>query len=244
VSEQRLIFDWPTRHRIHLLLPCMILVAALAHGAIFFLFTIVYPHTQKDGLKPAQVFFLPADSVQISEIEEALYSQDPALFAPGGGLPRADDDFQATYTPQYAQSEPGLIPLALKFPVSKFFDTPKEPVEIHHQSTPTRLQVSTSTGPSLVAQGPLTRRLPRIPETVVFPSSTETPAPALFLVGARDNGVLDYVVLQQSSGNEELDRAGMNYLRSATSSPSAGSGTQWDFVEIQWGSRPQPLAQP
>jgi len=222
----------------------MILVAALAHGAIFFLFTIVYPQTQKDGLKPAQVFFLPADSVQISEIEEALYSQDPALFAPGGGLPRADYDFHATYTPQYAHSEPGLIPLALKFPVSKFFDAAKEPVEIDHQTTPPRAKGSTSSDPSLVAHGPLARRLPRIPESVVFPSTTETPTPALFLVGARENGVLDYVLLQQTSGNEELDRAGMHYLRSAAFSPSAGSGTQWDFVEIQWGARAQPPAKP
>ena len=241
MSNQRLIFDWPIRHRVHLLLPFMILVAALAHGAIF---TIVYPQTQKDGLNPAQVFFLPAESGQISEIEEALYSQDPALFAPGGGLPRSDEDFQATYTPQYAGSEPVLTPLTLKFPVPKFFDAPKEPVEIPRPSTPTRPQGSPSSGPALVAQGPLARRLPRIPETVVFPSSTETPAPALFLVGARENGVLDYVVLQQSSGNDTLDRAGMNYLRSATFRPSAGSGTQWDFVEIQWGSRPQTPSQP
>lgn len=244
MSQGRLIFDWPARHRIHLLLPFMIFVAALAHASIFFLFTIVYPQAGKDGLKPAQVFFLPSESPQIAEIEEALYSQDPALFAPGGGLSDPVDGFHASYSPQYSESDPALTPLALKFPVRNFFDTPKASLEISRQPTRRRPREAISTEPRLIAQAPLAHRLPNISEKTGFPTSAETPASAFFLVGVSRDGRLDYVILQQSSGNEELDRAAMNYLRKSLFKPSAESGIQWGFVEIQWGAPNQPPASP
>ena len=58
MKSAELLFKWPHRHRIHLLLPAMLILAALAHGGIFFLFSVANPPLKADGINPARVYFL------------------------------------------------------------------------------------------------------------------------------------------------------------------------------------------
>ena len=61
-----LTFAWPSRHRIHLFLPFALLVAALLHAAIFFLFSVKHPAPRSAATNPARLYFLPPSSPEYS----------------------------------------------------------------------------------------------------------------------------------------------------------------------------------
>ena len=230
-----LTFDWPARHRIHLLLPFAVIIAALLHAAVFFLFSVKHPSSRPDGPNPARLYFLPATGPDYSRIESALFSSDPALFAPGRGLPQPADLPVATYTPQYAKAtiawdEP---PRQIRKPREEHFL--QGPVRIPHKKLakpvtnsdrPTRLRASTE----------ISARLPEIPATPKFENpSSMPPDSAVFLIAISPEGRVLHTVPDKSSGDSELDRTAMNFLRNLRFLPSEKPGNAWGFVEFQWG---------
>lgn len=234
-----LIFAWPSRHRIHLALPATVFLAAIAHASIFFLFSIIYPAEKKEGLKPAQVYFIPTGTEGHTQIEGLLHSSDPSLFAPGQGLQRVEESYFATYTPQYATGEPALISPPLQKTIST--DAPKAiqegPVKIPRPSNPSPSSSQQSRRTTLKTSGSLASRLPEVSQNAFSSSKTFSPLnPAVFLVGVDETGKVAHITLQQSSGDETLDRATLIFLQSAQFAPNAESPIEWDFVEFLWGS--------
>lgn len=242
-----LIFEWPARHRIHLALPATVFLAAIAHASIFFLFSIVYPSEKKDGIKAAQVFFIPYGTEGHTQIEGLLHSSDPALFAPGVGLQRIEESSFATYTPQYATREPALIPLPIN--PSTPDAAPKAimdgPVKIPRQAIPTQPASQQARLTKWKAGVTLSSRLPEIAESAFVSSTTFHPLdPAVFLVGVDETGKVAHLALQHSSGDETLDRAALLLLQSTPFRPNSSSRIEWDFIEFVWGSELQPRKDP
>ena len=239
-----LTFEWPSRHRIHLFLPFAIFSAALLHAAIFFLFSVKHPPSKSSGTNPARLYFLPSNNPEYSRIESALYSSDPALFAPKRGLPPQEELPNATYTPQYAKAtiawdEP---PLRTRTPpTDRVF---KGPVRISSKKSPQ--PAKSSPLPTRVrASQEIALRLPEIPSLPKFQSrSTQPPETANWMVAISPDGSVLHAITDKSSGDPELDRTALIFLRKLPFSPSQENETVWGFVEFQWGSDVLPPAEP
>lgn len=243
MKSPHLIFEWPTRHRIHILLPVMVVVAALAHGAVFFLFAVRQPAPRAGGPNPAQVYFLAPGSAAQLQLLALLNSMDPALFAPGRGSP-TELPIEAVYTPKYLE---GSVDFAMPPEMER---VPLEAGSFHGAvvisprsgrgktevlPSPTRLQVSAS----------LAGRLPgELPVMNFQTGLREIPPAACFLVALSPEGVLRHVVTDRSTGEADLDRAAIDYLRGVSFRPDEARETRWGFVEFQWGRDLQPLPAP
>jgi hypothetical protein len=169
VKTVALLFNWPHRHRIHLLLPAMLILAALAHCGIFFLFSVANPQVKSDGLNPARVYFLGEASPELAKLESTLTSNDPALFAPRHST-AASIAFCANYTPQFASSRTALLnlPPRTRKPTSPPPATGPVIIPTSRQPSPTLPQNTFHR----LSSPDLADRLPQAPVENFFPKST------------------------------------------------------------------------
>ena len=231
-----LTFDWPARHRIHLLLPLAVLIAALLHTAIFFLFSLKYPVSRSDGPNQARLYFLHHSSPEYPKIESALHSSDPALFAPGRGLAELEDLPTASYKPQYEKAvlEWAEPPLGIRRPEEKQISKGPVRIPVQQLSTPASLPPQPT---RLRASTEISARLPETPATPKFQIKSSLPLEtATFMIAITPEGQVLHSIPDKSSGDAGLDRAAMAFLRTLRFLPSENPGTAWGFVEFQWGS--------
>lgn len=239
-----LTFDWPTRHRIQLLLPFAVLIAALLHTAIFFLFSVKHPASRADGPNAARLYFVPSTSPEYSRIESALFSSDPALFAPGRGLPGSGELPTATYTPQYAKAT-----IAWENPPPRNRKPREEriyqgPVDFPHKKQ-AKPAVKTDRPTRLIASSEISKSLPEIPSAPKFQTHSNTPLDsAVFLIALSSEGQVLHAVPDKSSGDAKLDREAMTFLKKLRFLPSNKPEAAWGFVEFQWGSDLLPSTAP
>jgi len=238
--RESLIFEWPGRHHLHLLLPLTILLAAILHAGMFFVFSIIYPRPENSGPEPAQIYFITPGTPDAARLEELLRSSDPAVFAPGRGLDLPDPVPPAAYTPQYHSDKPELAPLPAIAETRMSAPVAAGPVPMR-RTAPPAVASSTPAPTALLATQALAERLPSLPTGLVFPIPQGfDPEPAVFLVAVRPDGRVSHIFLQRSSGNTALDLQASALLRKSKFSPAA-SGEDWDFVSFQWGTDLQPL---
>lgn len=230
------LFQWPTRHRLHLLLPTVLVLAALLHAAVFFLFSIAYPPSQPETSRPAKVFFLPVGSAVRQQIEGLLHSDDPALFAPGHGLPDQPPPFVAEHIPQF---DTPRLPLEIVPPpaTAPAMRPPQpEPVEIAQPRDTAPGQPPAGTPGRANLSPALAQRLESL-DVPGFDSLQASPgAPSIFLVGILPDGRAGHVIPQTSCGDDSLDAAAANALQSARFKASEDGETAWGFVEFHWGT--------
>jgi hypothetical protein len=240
--KDTLIFEWPGRHHLHLMLPAAIVLAAILHAGLFFAFSIIYPRPENAGLDPAQVYFIPATAPDAPRLEGLLRSSDPAVFAPGRGLDLPEAFPPVAYIPRYASDKLALDPLphtTNSAPAPHSFAGPvsvrpgnSKPAGGPPLPSPTRL-VSTDT---------LATRISALPEGSVFPVPQGfDPEPAAFLVAVRADGQVTNIFQQRSSGNSALDLRAAGLLRGLKFAPDP-SEASWGVVTFQWGTDVHPLA--
>ncbi len=233
MRSPNLLFEWPARHRIHILLPAAVLAAGLAHAAIFFLFAAKQPAPGRGGPNPAKVYFLGPGSAAAVQLAPLLDSMDPALHAPGRGLAR-ENPIVADYTPHYLDSTVEFDPPPPSAPLETDARVFQGPLEI-------RREASRAPGPSrvstrLVFSPSLARRVPPGTGAGSFQTrSPDLPPPASFLIALSPEGTPRHVVIDRSSGDAELDQEAVRRLRSLPFLPARGGETEWGFVEFQWG---------
>ncbi|MCK9589556.1 MAG: hypothetical protein WC076_10215 [Terrimicrobiaceae bacterium] len=240
--KDSLIFEWPGRHHLHLLLPVTIVLAALLHAGLFFVFSIIYPQSESAGPDPAQACFIPPGAADAPRLEALLRSSDPAVFAPGRGLDLPEPVPPVAYIPRYASDKPALDPL----PPSSKPDFPRRafagPVPVRQGNA--MPAVSPPSPTRLVSSDALSTRIPALPEGTVFliPQGFD-PEPAVFLVALRADGRVAHVFQQHSSGNALLDLKAASLLRGLQFAPDPSAGS-WGFVTFQWGTDVHPMALP
>ncbi len=234
-----LIFDWPGRHTLHLVLPGCILLAVLLHAGVFYVFAITYPRPEAAGPNPAQAFFIPPGSDVSPQLSAILQTEDPAIFAPGRGVPQSALRPALRYTPTYETQTDGLDPLPAVPPVKAANKPAAGPVAI----PPVRNVPVVPEGPArtrLVSTGALASRLPEVPAGSGFQSlAGQSLEPTVFLVSVREDGSVAHLVLQKSSGNSQLDEGALRLLKSLRFQPAAG-GSVWSDVAIHWGADVRP----
>lgn len=234
MRSPHLLFEWPARHRIHILLPAMVVAAGLVHAAVFFLFAAKQAVPARGGPNPAKVYFLGPGSAAALQLAPLLDSMDPALQAPGRGLAR-ENPIEAGYTPHYFES-------------SVDFDPPPGSVSLENDSRvflgpvemPRRLPVvavpAVPSPPRLRFSPSISARVPANPPDVVFQTRTpDIPPPASFLIALSPEGTPLHVLIDRSSGDDELDLAASRHLRQIPFLPAETRETVWGFVEFQWG---------
>lgn len=244
-----LLFDWPHRHRIHLLFPATLLAAALAHAAIFFLFSVVYPTSGFEGLNPGRVYFLPEGGSDLAQLDCLLASNDPALYAPGHHLGREEFASVATYVPQYNTARLALLNPPHASSPRNSFPRPSGRVEIFHER-PASLLPSVPRRTRLTASPEIAERLADLPDGLSFQTTLlSSPEPGVFFVAVSPEGTVVHILVDRSSGDLALDLAAENVLRSLRFTPTGAGKTAWGFIHFDWGadvvsSAPDPLAAP
>lgn len=245
MKSAELLFKWPHRHRIHLLLPAMLILAALAHGGIFFLFSVANPPVKADGLNAARVYFLGEGSPEFAQLESTLASNDPALFAPRHGSSAYRESI-ATYVPQYASAKTALLNIPPRIKTVEI--SPPIPAAVpvtkpqrQHSATATRIDSN-----RLSASPGLASRLPQAPEGILLPGA---PAPdslesASFFVGIRSDGTVAHILPKRSSGDTGLDTQALQILKSLRFAPADDTPLAWGFVDFHFGSSTPPPVVP
>ena len=233
-----LLFDWPHRHRIHLVLPAAILVAAIAHGCVLVLFGIIHPTPRFDGPNPARVYFLAPGSPFHARIQGLLLSSDPALYAPQFGLPASDIAATATYTPQYQADPPSFAPLPPPPLLNISHSLPAGP--IHAPAAP-REPTSRSVLPQTrihLSSSLTTRALEQPGQNLTLPTTPDTANSVSFLVGISEHGSILHITPNHSTGDASTDANLLSALRSLRFAPVDSPGTTWGIIEIR--SSPAP----
>ena len=238
--KETLIFEWPERHHLHLMLPVTVVFAAALHVGLFFVFSIIYPRAENSALDPAQIYFIPPGNEAAGRLQGLLRSADPAVFAPGRGLGLPEPVPPVAYVPSYTSDKPALDPLPQLVKPDLQRSPASGPVPVPR--TTSGAPASSLAAPTkLVSSDALAARLPKLPEAVTFlvPLGFD-PEPAVFFVAVGDNGRIVHLFLQHSSGNSSLDAKASALLRDLKFAPASPDGS-WGFVTFQWGSDLHPV---
>jgi hypothetical protein len=234
--KEGLIFDWPGRHHLHLLLPVAIVAAIAVHAGLFFLFSIIYPRPESPTIDAAKVFFVPPGSIEWPRLSALLQSEDPAIFAPGRGLPLSGAPPAVEYTPQYDTVKPVLDDLPAVTSGPEIVLPSAKPVPVLAGNAPQREIPPATPFVRLTATGPLAGRVPNLPpDSGLYPEAGLTPGKAVFLSAVRPDGSVAHVFSQQSSGNDGIDRKAAAALRRLRFSGGSGD-MEWGFVTFEWSA--------
>jgi len=235
MNKDGLIFEWPGRHHLHLLLPVAVLGAILVHLALFFLFSISYPRPDQGAVNSPEVFVVLPGSAGFARLAALLDSEDPSVFAPARGLPAAES-LRADYTPQYALAKAALEPLPepTSSPVRR--RPAFGPVSLRLGEPPERPTPGSPPSMRLAASGVLATRIPSLPsEPSLWPASGTNPGPVEFLAVVRPDGSIAHLFPQQSSGSEEFDRRALDAVRQLKFAPGS-SNPAWGILTLEWGT--------
>jgi TonB family protein len=236
------LFEWPSRHNVHLALPVMLVFSFLLHVGSLFLFHATFPRSDGSPERSVSVNYILPGSPEAARLAPILAASDPALFSSAQvfgpdvwNLPRT------AYVASFDEEVPDLKPLPSP-PPSQF------------------LPPSAGTAPVTVAAivpKAVSPREPAPPTTVRFGGALEkrtwTPppnfqfsdvtaltrqgrAPAEFLVAVSADGLPQHFISQQSSGDENLDRAALRYLAGCRFEPApAETEPAWGTATFVWG---------
>lgn len=245
MKSAALLFKWPHRHRIHLLLPTMLVLAALAHGGIFFLFSVANPPVKADGLNPARVYFLGEENPELAQLESTLTSNDPALFAPRHPS-SANRESTANYVPQYASAKTALLNMPPRIKPGAVPSPNPDPVIIRKLQPLAQTTAARTDSNRLSASPELASRLPETPDEISFPQATNADAldSASFFVGVRSDGTLAHILPSRSSGDPKLDQQTLQILQSLRFAPDENIALAWGFVSLHFATKPSRPVEP
>lgn len=245
MNTPALLFKWPHRHRIHLILPTMLVLAALAHGGIIFLFSVANPPVKADGLRPARVYFLGENNPALARLESTLASNDPALFAPRHGDATARESI-AVYNPQYASAKTALLNMPPRRKTDDATPSAAAPVAIAKPRSQRASASGIQDSNRLTASPELTKRLPEPPQEIIRSQKTGADSldSASFFVGIQSDGTVAHILPNRSSGNAELDLQALQSLKSLRFTPDENIPLVWGFVNFHFGASTPPTSEP
>ena len=230
------LFEWPSRHNVHVALPLFLLFSFLVHAATVLIFQAGYPHTHTTPPHSAQVYFLRPGSAEAAAIAPMLAASDPSLFSPAQAINRHVWDLpEAGYVPSFDSQKPSLAPMPVRT---------KDPMVLEMilpQISPASPQLPLKSSAGLPTQvelgGELKGRTLTPPPGVIFSAPPRQGlAPVEFLVGVSPEGLPLHLFPQSSSGNEALDRAALAYLAKCRFAPVSAGQDSWGTATFHWGS--------
>lgn len=241
------LFEWPSRHNVHIALPLLLIVSFFMHAVGVLLFQVTYPKSSTPSARSAQVVFLMPGSREANLIQPMLGASDPALFSPAQAFDRDRRDLPETsYIASFDASRPSLAPLpagktSSMASTSRYFDQ-----KVSETLSPSRLP-----GPAtqVTFGGDLAGR------SFTPPDAGQLPLPALqglasaeFLIAVSSEGAVQHIIPQAAPGEEAVDPEALSYalryLARARFAPQPGDRPSWGTASFEWGAdiqaRPHP----
>jgi hypothetical protein len=237
------LFEWPSRHNVHLMLPVMLVLSFFLHGACLFIFQASFPRSEGSRERTATVYHPLPGSQEAAKLAPMLAASDPALFSSPKIFGQRVGEFPKTaYVASFDKETPTLAPLPTPSP-SHFLPPERgtAPVAVAALTPKASPQRNPATPTSVRFGGALERRSWTPPQGFDFSALAVLPrqglSPAEFLVAVSPDGFPMYFFPQRSSGNEALDRAALKYLAACrfAEAPSAREAT-WGTATFIWGA--------
>lgn len=234
----RHLFDWPSRHNVHLALPLMLVFSFLLHAASAVIFQVTYPRSRPSPERPARVFFLRPGSPEEVRVEPLLAAEDPALFSPAEISGRtvwnvAETEYVASFDSMTTALSPPPAAQAASLPPAS---PPPGPVTSRLAVRPPGKTVP-GLASALRLGGALEGREAALPDGLVFSApARQRLTPAEFLVAISPDGRPLHVFPQRSSGDESLDRIALRGLLATRFSRMDSADPVWGTVTFLWGN--------
>ena len=237
------LFEWPSRHNVHLALPIMLVLSFFLHAACMFIFQATFPRSEGSRERSAAVYHLLPGSPEAAKIAPMLAASDPALFSSTKIFGRNVWKLPKTaYVASFDEEIPALAPLPAP-PPSQFLPpasgtAPVGVAALAPKAPPSREPPVPTT---VRFGGELERRAWTPPQNFDFAALAVLPrqglAPAEFLVAVSPDGLPMHFFPQRSSGNENLDRAALQYLAGCrfAAAPSEHEPA-WGTATFVWGA--------
>lgn len=233
------LFDWPSRHNVHLALPLLLLFSFVLHALGVVIFQIYYPRSSAAPFRSAQVYFLRPSSPEAKALAPMLAASDPALFSstkPFG--PSAMSFPGSDYLPDFEGEAPALqaLPTELKRPAQGILPLLQRGASSAPSGTPLPGL------PTMVKlRGGLEGRKMTPPENFIFTAPTKSSLePVEFLVEVSPDGIPLHVLPLfplGASGVESVDREAVAYLlRSRFEPRDSGEKSSWGYAKFHWGA--------
>ena len=233
------LFEWPSRHNVHIALPLLLVVSFFMHALGVLLFQVTYPKSSGPSTRSAQVVFLMPGSKEANLIQPMLSASDPALFSPAQAFDRDRRDLPETdYIASFDASRPSLAPL----PAGKTSSTAATP-RYFDQKAPETFSPARMSGPATRVElgGGLFGRSFTPPDAGQLPlPALQGLAPAEFLVAVSPEGKALHIIPQAAPGEEAVDPEALSYalryLSLTRFAPQPGDAPAWGTVSFEWGA--------
>ena len=105
------LFEWPSRHNVHLALPLMLVLSFALHAASMFLFHTSFPRSNGSAERIASVTYILPGSPEASKLAPILAASDPALFSSADVGPNVWNLPNTSYVASFDEETPELKPL-------------------------------------------------------------------------------------------------------------------------------------
>jgi hypothetical protein len=240
-----LTFAWLHRPRLSLALPGFLLLSLLVHALTFYVFQVAYPPPVTVAPPPVQVNVLAPTSLEKQELLRWIESEDPAAIAnPQEVSPGSIRD--VIYQPSFATVRTAPKTFGEKQSTVHFPPTVNSAALIESNQKQSAA-VPRKNGPQqteLRFSGALAgRKITTRPALKLDAGNIANPGQTGFFVGVNSDGAIQYVFLQNSSGDEGLDRQAEKHLSGFQFARAAG-GVTWGFVTFFWGDDVRASAPP
>jgi len=215
-----------------------ILLSAGVHVFGFYIFQTIYPPEGHVGPPPVQVGLLTPGTPEADAILRWIDSEDPALAAEPGNVP-VPGLMSLPYKPSYAtvRARPAMVPSTvepLPYPAGASGLDLVKMAASHAAGTPAApAHVATALSFSGELAGAAVEPLPSFES--LHEADQGVLEPARFLLGVSDGGEVQYVFLQDSSGDKALDTRASEILEEVRFHATTERLT-WGFATFYWGS--------
>ena len=244
------LFEWPSRHNVHLALPLMLVFSFALHAASLFFFHTTFPRSNGTAERIASITYILPDSPEAAKLGPILAASDPALFSSVDVGPNVWNLPKTGYVASFDEETPDLKPLPPPGPSAFLPPDPGTAPVTEATVVPKKTLVPQPAPPTNVQfAGGLESRAWTPPEGFKFSEvkalTQQGRAPAEFLVAVSPDGLPLHFFPQQSSGDENLDRAAIRYLAGGRFAPApAETEPAWGTALFLWGgdiaADPQP----
>jgi hypothetical protein len=244
------LFEWPSRHNVHLALPLMLVLSFALHAVSMFLFHSTFARSNGSAERIATITYILPGSPEAAKLAPILAASDPALFSSANVGPNVWNLPKTAYVASFDEETPDLKALPAPGP-AEFL--PPDPITapVTVDTTVRKANPVPQPAPLTNVQfgGGLEKRACTPPERFKFSEVTaltkQGRAPAEFLVAVSPDGLPLHFFPQHSSGDENLDRAALRYLAACRFAPApADVDPTWGTARFLWGGDISPDTQP
>jgi hypothetical protein len=243
-----MVFDWPSRHAVHVAVPAMMMVSVLLHGAGLFVFQLKPPSEPASTRRTASVFFLSPTSPDHGKFLPVIASADPSLFSatlsedpdiwrlPASDYSPSFDEARPEFYPPPAETQPVPARL-LSFDSVKARSPQSKKRPAAPAALPTRI---------VLEGGHSGMEFERAPGISFAAPVRKNLAPMEFLMASGPDGRILHAFPLTSSGDEQIDRSALRALIGGhVRGPNASSKEViWGQATFLWGSDVQRIPTP